>query len=227
MTRFRRLPFSLAEPVAPTPAPNGFVEQLNHRLSVGALLHQRLQYAAVSLRGETLCWLDMCNGRVLVAEPEEQMTVRLQLAVSERSSGLSLSPLDPDAFERQAQYTRAAPLRPTLWQAGLSACTANAPLPPLTAQSSLQLRRWPDFRVLAHRHGDFRICALLIKRAMDVEACSLALSLPRAEVQSFFNAAYLSGYAYLVQTQTQPVLRQSNGRGLVQLWRDVRARWSA
>jgi hypothetical protein len=227
MTRFRRLPFNLAEPVAPVSAPTGFVEQLNHRLSVGALLHQRLQYAAVNLRGETLCWLDMCNGRVLVAEPSEQMTVRLQLALSERSSGLSLSPLDPDAFERQAQYTRAAPLRPTLWQAGLSACTANAPLPPLTARSSLQLRRWPDFRVLAHRHGDFRICALLIKRAMDVEACSLALTLPRAEVQSFFNAAYLSGYAYLVQTQTQPVLRQSNGRGLVQLWRDVRARWSA
>lgn len=227
MTRFRRLPFNLAEPVAPVSAPTGFVEQLNHRLSVGALLHQRLQYAAVNLRGETLCWLDMCNGRLLVAEPSEQMTVRLQLALSEQSSGLSLSPLDPDAFERQAQYTRPAALRPTLWQAGLTACTANAPLPPLTAQSSLQLRRWPDFRVLAHRHGDFRICALLIKRAMDVDACVAALSVPRAEVQSFFNAAYLSGYAYLVQTQAQPVLRQSHGRGLVQLWRDVRARWSA
>lgn len=227
MTRFRRLPFSLAEPAAPVSAPVGFVEQLNHRLSVGALLHERLQFASVTLRGETLCWLDLRNGRVLMAEPAEQMTVRLQVAISGPLSGLSLSPLDADAFERQAQYTRAAALRPTLWQAGLSACTANAPLSPLTAQSSLQLRRWPDFRVLAHRHGDFRICALLIKRAMDVDACAVALSVPRAEVQSFFNAAYLSGYAYLVQTQTQPVLRQSNGRGLVQLWRDVRARWSA
>lgn len=227
MTRFRRLPFDQPEPAAPAPAPTGFVEQLHHRLSVGALLHERLLYAAVSLRGETLCWLDMQNNRVLVAEPAAEMTIRFQVALTDHRSQLEMSPLAADAFERQAQYTRSVPLRPMLWQAGLTACAANAPLRPLGMESSLQLRRWPDFRVLAHRHDDFRICALLIKRAMDADACSAALALPRGHVQAFFNAAYLSGYAYLVQDAPQRVLRTGRSRGLVQLWRDVRARWSA
>lgn len=228
MTRFRKIPFSLVhEPDLDDNASVGFVDQLRHRLSGGSVMHERLLYAALTLHGTTLCWIDVENNRAMMAEPGAQTLLSFQVALAQSLGALALAPLTRDAFERQAHYTRCLALRPMLWQAGLDACSANVPLAPLAAGSVLQLQRWPDFRVLGHRHDDVRICALLIRRAMDVDSCSAALALTTAQVQAFFNAAYLSGYAHLVHAAPVRALRTGRGRGLAQLWRDVRTRWSA
>jgi hypothetical protein len=59
-----------------------------------------------------------------------------------------------------------------------------------------------------------------------VRACCDILDLPRQTVQSFFNAAFLTAYAFPVVGEDAPV-RPSPADGLVNLWRQLRIRWSA
>jgi hypothetical protein len=226
MTRFRQIPFT-PDPSAPAQvsAPLGFVHRLRQRLAAEKVPQLHLHCAAVVLEENALCWLNIEQNLVMVSEPAGIALKQLELALGTKPDRLSLEPLARDAFDMQSRYTRTTPMRPLLWQAGLNVLEGGAPMPPLSPDSCLQLRRWPDFRVLAHRHDDFRICALLIKRGLTVQGACEALNLPQSQVQAFFNAAYLSGYAVPVLGTDAPKVPPKAGR-LATLWRDVRSRWS-
>lgn len=227
MTRFRQLPFAIdATPEDAGTPPLGFVPLLRQRLSGEPRSHARAQCMAINWQGRPLGWLDVESDRMILAEPVAVTLLHLQAALSREVPALDLSFLPRETFERHARHVRVLPLRPTLWQIGLEARPDDLPLAPLAAASCLLLRRWPDFRIVAHRPDDFRICALLVRRAHSVDACAGALDLPRRPVQAFFNAAFLSGYGFPVAataSQDEPV--QRTGHGLVQLWRHARARW--
>lgn len=224
MTRFHRLPFVDAETVASRrdPAAN-IVDQLRHHLA-GTVLQQ----FAIRHLGQGMLFADTHVGTALLAERAGLGGQRLRAALSGAPDELSLHAMDRQAFADEGGHARCMPLRPLLWNLGLLACSANIALAPLSSSSCIKLRRWPDFRVLAHRPDNFHMCALMIRAAMNVDACSEALSLPRPQVQAFFNASYLSGYA--MQVEAPPVARSptpTKGRGVAALWRSIRIRWSA
>ncbi len=223
MTRFHRMPLVDAQSNAAARGP---------RPNVVDLLRQGLDGVAsgpvaICHLGEGVLFVDFREGVAVLAECAGRGGQRLQAALSGTPDELRLHPLDPEAFNEEAGQGRCVPLRPLLWNLGLLACGANRALAPLSSDSCIKLRRWPDFRVLAHRPDSFRMCALMVKAPMSVEACSQALALPSSQVQAFFNASYLSGYATQVDA---PALRPSaapEGRGVAALWRSVRTRWSA
>lgn len=223
MTRFHRLPFVDAAPIATPrgPAPN-IVDQLRQGLD-GASLNQ----VVIRHSGEGMLFADLREGTAVLAECAGRGGQRLQAALSEAPGELSLHSMDPQSFADEAGRGRSMPLRPLLWNLGLLACSANRALAPLSSSSCIKLRRWPDFRVLAHRPDSFRMCALMIKAPMSVDACSQALALPSSQVQAFFNASYLSGYAMQVDAPSVRPSTAAKGRGVVALWRSVRTRWSA
>jgi hypothetical protein len=231
MTRFLRVPFG-AEPALSLaePQPMLFAQELRRQLMLERRQQGPIHCAAIMSKGKLLCWLDTEQNQAVLAEPSAMSLALFQAALVDPLPALELLPIARSLFDAQARRSRPVALRPLLWQVGLNACADNAPLPPLQADTRLRLRRWPDFRVLAHRHDDFRICALLIKHALDVAACSSVLGLPREEVQAFFNAAYLSGYAHPsaapLPTLTAVSARPAGGNALARMWRDVRNRWS-
>lgn len=230
MTRFRQLPFATdtTPDTAGTP-PLGFVPLLRQRLAGEPRSQARAQCMAINWQGRPLGWLDVESERMILPEPAAVTVLHLQNALSWDAPALELSFLPRDTFERHARHARVLPLRPTLWQIGHDARPANLALAPLSTDSDLQLRRWPDFRILAHRHDDFRICALLVRRAHNVDACAAALELPHTSVQAFFNAAFLSGYGFPVAAavpQGERVPAERAGLGLARLWREARARWA-
>lgn len=231
MTRFRRVPYDV-EPIAssPEPQPLLFVQDLRRRLMLERKQQGPIHCAAVMSRGKLLCWLDTEHNQAVLAEPSALSLALFQAALVDPPPTLELLPIARSLFDAQAQRSRPVALRPLLWQTGLNACADGAALPPLQDDTRLRLRRWPDFRVLAHRHDDFRICALLIKHALDVAACSSVLGLPRDEVQAFFNAPYLSGYAHPsaapLPALTAVPAKPAGGNALARMWRDVRNRWS-
>lgn len=226
MTCFHQIPFTpdpgAAEPVS---APLGFVHRLRQRLAADKVPQLHLHCAAVILEENALCWLNIEKNLVLVAEPASIALKQLELALGTKPGRLSLEPLARDALDMQSRHTKTTPMLPLLWQTGLNVLDGSAPMPPLSADSCLQLRRWPDFRVLTRRHDDFRICALLISRGLTVQHACDAVNLPQNQVQAFFNAAYLSGYALPVLATDAPTIPPKAGR-LATRWRDVRSRWS-
>lgn len=231
MSRCRPAPFDACTALpsmAMVPPP--FVEDLRRRLTGERRQHGPVHCVAIICNGKLLGWLDTEQSQAVLAEPSAVSLAMLQAALVDAVPRLELLPIARALFDVQARRARPVALRPLLWQVGLGACADHAPLPPLRRDSCVKLGRWPDFRVLAHRHDDFRICALLIQHALDVDACSSILGLPREEVQAFFNAAYLSGYAH---TDTDPAARltaapaaRAGGNALARMWRDVRNRWS-
>lgn len=229
MNRLARL-FHSASPAVPSVAPTAtslpFVQQL--RLYLGSDERQagRPYCVAVTFDDIDLCWIDARRDQMLFTEPAELVFKQVQRLMTDPRQRLLLRPVAREVFEQIAQGARAMPMRRTLWDMGIDAAFGDAPLPPLDADTRLKLRRWPDFRVLAHRHDDFRICALMIKHGMTVSLCCTVLGLPRTQVQSFFNAAFLSGYAFPSCDGAAP-LRVQAGGGLAGMWRQIRTRWGA
>lgn len=231
MSRFRRVPFDV-EPTLPSAAPQPllFVQALRRRLMLERKQQDPIHCAAIMSKGKVLCWLDTEHNLGVLAEPSAMSMALFQAALVDPQPTLELLPVARSLFDAQAARSRPVALRPLLWQAGLHAAADGAPLPPLQDDTCLRLRRWPDFRVLAHRHDDFRICALMIRHALDVGSCSSILGLPRVEVQAFFNAAYISGYAH-PSAAPMPALtvapaKPAASNALARMWRDVRNRWS-
>ncbi len=231
MTRFRRVPFDAQPETIVAAAPSLlFVQELRRRLALERKAQAPTHCVAILSKGRLLCWLDTEQNQGIFAEPSALSMAVFQAALIDPAKSLELLPIARSLFDAQAGRSRPVALRPMLWQVGLNACADSAPLPPLERDSRLRLRRWPDFRVLAHRHDDFRICALLIKHALDVDTCCSMLGVARDEVQAFFNAAYLSGYAHpsaapmpaLAAMPAKPV----GGGALARMWRDARNRWS-
>lgn len=118
------------------------------------------------------------------------------------------------------------PLTTLLWNTALRARLPTPLLAPLSPDTVLSLRRWPDFRALAHRHDHFRLCCLLLKRPASPTDAAALLALDGASVDPFFNAAFLSGYADVVDAPALPQLAAARtgqrGSMLARLWQSVR-----
>lgn len=235
MVRFRRHPFDdlearsapLSMPAATLPAAAlPFVQQLRIHLANDTSMPRRSAYAAVIHDDTAVCWLDTQNDRMMTTAPAPITLTLLQKLLAEEHPALSLAPVTQEVFEQRAVVSSNLALRPTLWNIALAATRLDRLMLPLQMDAKLRLRRWPDFRILAHRHDHFRLCALLIKQGASVQACCDILDLPQRQVQSFFNAAFLTAYAFPVMGSDAPV-RPSPTDGLVNLWRQLRIRWSA
>ncbi|MCF3497133.1 hypothetical protein C7E15_09115 [Stenotrophomonas maltophilia] len=235
MVRFRRQSFEdlqepfEAEPLAPAALPTAalpFVQQLRLHLASDSTPSRRPAHAAIIHDGATVCWLDARNDRMMTTAPAPITLTLLQRLLGDADSRLSLVPVTQEVFVQRATVCSNVPLRLTLWNVALVTDGPGVPIPPLQDCTKLRLRRWPDFRILAHRPDHFRLCALLIKQGASVRACCDILDLPRQTVQSFFNAAFLTAYAFPVVGEDAPV-RPSPADGLVNLWRQLRIRWSA
>ncbi|WMJ69893.1 hypothetical protein [Stenotrophomonas sp. 24(2023)] len=230
MTRYRRYPYQdvfderlhMASPPAALP----FVQQLRYYLSSDALADRGTGYAAIIHPNKTVCWLSARDDRMMTTEPSPIAIAELQRLLSEPTPDLALAMVNREMFEKRATTGSLLPMRPTLWDIGLHAGHGDTPLQPLMGDTQLQLHRWPDFRILAHRHDHFRLCALMVRHGVSVEGCSSLLDIPRQQVQAFFNAAYLSGYGFPVMG-SPPMARRSAADGLANLWRQIRIRWSA
>ncbi|SEM46740.1 hypothetical protein SAMN05428989_3930 [Pseudoxanthomonas sp. GM95] len=116
------------------------------------------------------------------------------------------------------------PLTPLLWQTALRMRMVPTPIAPLTEATALRMTQWPDFRVLAHRHDDFRLCTLLLKQACTATAAAALLEIDAGAACAFFNAAYLSGYATVEAIETPlPAPAEARPRSrLARLWRGMR-----
>lgn len=235
MVRFRRSSFEdpsalfAPPPMAPATLPSAalpFVQQLRIHLAGDTAMPRRSAYAAVIHDDATVCWLDAKNDRMMTTAPAPIALTLLQKLLAEEHPALSLAPVPQELFVQRAIVSSNLPLRPTLWNIGLAATRLDRLMPPLQMDAKLRLRRWPDFRILAHRPDHFRLCALLIKQGASVQACCEILDMPQRAVQAFFNAAFLTAYAFPVMGEDAPV-RPSPTDGLVNLWRQLRIRWSA
>ncbi len=235
MVRFRRASFEdPSEQFAPPPPAQAtlpsaalpFVQQLRLHLAGDAATSRRPAYAAVVHDDATVCWLDANSDRMMTTAPAPIALTLLQKLLADEHPPLHLAPVTQQMFVQRATVSSNLPLRPTLWNIGLAATRLDRLMAPLQLDAKLRLRRWPDFRILAHRPDHFRLCALLIKQGASVQACCDILGLPQRQVQSFFNAAFLTAYAFPVMGEDAPV-RPSPADGLVNLWRQLRIRWSA
>lgn len=203
-----------------------FVQQLRMHLAGNTAMPRRSAYAAVIHDNATVCWLDTKNDRMMTTAPAPIALALLHKLLADEHPPLCLAPVTQEILVQRATVSSNLPLRPTLWNIGLAATRLDRLMTPLQMDAKLRLRRWPDFRILAHRPDHFRLCALLIKQGASVQACCDILDLPQRQVQSFFNAAFLTAYAFPVMGEDAPV-RPSPADGLVNLWRQLRIRWSA
>ncbi len=240
MVRFRRTSFedsrapsasSLSSwtPITQATLPSAalpFVQQMRVFLAGDTSAARRPAHAAVIHDDAIVCWLDAKDDRMMTTAPAPIALALLHKLLADEHPPLRLAPVTHEMFMQRATVSSNLPLRPTLWNVGLAATRLDRPMQPLTMDMKLRLRRWPDFRILAHRHDHFRLCALLIKQGASVQACCEILDLPPRQVQSFFNAAFLTAYAFPVMGEDLPV-RPSPTDGLVKLWRQLRIRWSA
>jgi hypothetical protein len=203
-----------------------FVQPLRMHLAGDTAMPRRSAYAAVIHDNATVCWLDTKNDRMMTTAPAPIALTLLHKLLADEHPPLCLAPVTQEILVQRATVSSNLPLRPTLWNIGLAATRLDRLMTPLQMDAKLRLRRWPDFRILAHRPDHFRLCALLIKQGASVQACCDILDLPQRQVQSFFNAAFLTAYAFPVMGEDAPV-RPSPADGLVNLWRQLRIRWSA
>lgn len=173
MVRFRRRPFEdlqepfAAEPLAPAALPTAalpFVQQLRLHLASDGAPQRRPAHAAIIHDGATVCWLDARNDRMMTTAPAPITLTLLQKLLGDADPALSLVPVTQDVFVQRATVSSNIPLRLTLWNIALATAGHGTPMQPLHDGSKLRLRRWPDFRILAHRPDHFRLCALLIKQ---------------------------------------------------------------
>ncbi|WDS35079.1 hypothetical protein [Pseudoxanthomonas sp.] len=119
------------------------------------------------------------------------------------------------------------PLAPLLWQTALRMRMVPKLIEPLTEATALRVTQWPDFRVLAHRHDDFRLCTLLLEQACTATAAAELLGIDAGAARAFFNAAYLSGYATpeagMLPSPSPSVTAPTPPRSrLARLWRGMR-----
>lgn len=175
---------------------------------------------ALRMDGRDVLLLDYAGGSALLSDAGPE-------AIAERlatgATGLSLQP----AADPGGDAPRKA-LPALLWQIGQHVAQRSEGwrIPGLGDDVALRLQRWPDVRVLAHHHDDFRLCSILVRQAATPAACAQLLDLDPQPVRSFFHAAYLSGYA---SADTAPAASTAPAEpprrrvsALAGLWRSVR-----
>jgi hypothetical protein len=214
---------------APTPSPLPASAPDTGPLSVA--LRTRLAaadtVAALSLDGHDVLLLDF--RRLLAITPPEADDAQQTPAqlLGRAFARLSVRTLPPVQYSALFVDLPSLPMIPLLWQAALRMAEVPVLLAPLHEGCRLRLARWPDFRVLAHRHDDFRLCSLLLRRACTVLEASHALGVDPGAARAFFNAAWLSGYAQ-VESETavaptpSPTRQRGPGALLASMWRGVR-----
>lgn len=182
--------------------------------------------AALIRDGRLLLWLDF--GRRLAVPPVAGAHDALAGAVASAFHRLRLEPLPARGDDARAQAAHGLPLAPFLWNVALRIEGPTPLLDPLSRRSVLSLRRWPDFRALAHRHDHFRLCCLLLKRPSTTHEAAALLDLDGRCVDGFFNAAYLSGYAGITGESrapapaAHPAPAQPRMSALARMWRTMR-----
>jgi hypothetical protein len=164
-----------------------FVEQVRE------LLQARRGQAVLSLDGVDVLHLDFAAGQAVPLHSARQAVENVPGLLGPGFDRLVLRQV-PTVPASQAPRL---PLTPLLWQTALRMRMVPRLIAPLTEATALRMRQWPDFRVLAHRHDDFRLCSLLLKQAMTATEAAAQLDMDPGAARAFFNAAYLSGHAVL------------------------------
>lgn len=215
------VPSPLAATMAPAPP---------HAAGAQTPLAERLRGLMVSANGHAQLLLD---GEVVVlldfdrklAVPVLSAADALPALLAKAFARLWLETVTSARFNAGHDIEQALPVAPLLWAVAQHMETDAAPLPPLSTDSVLSLRQWPDFRALAHRHDHFRLCCLLLKRPSTAREASRLLGIDNAVVTGFFNAAYLSGYADISQAPARVAAvaqPRRAGSTLARMWRSVR-----
>lgn len=183
--------------------------------------------ACLRLRGQDAVLFDCARGSaVMLAGSIEDIGEPL----ARRPQDLALFEFPADAVEDAARDLPRVPLATLLWQIGRQAAGDGTgwAWPGLGDEIALRLHKWPDVRLLAHRHDDFRLCSILVRQAATPLQCAEWLGLDVAQVRAFFHGAYLSGYASAAQTEApasaQAAAPRKRVSGLAGLWRSVRQR---
>ncbi len=228
----RDAPAPAAAPApTPEPTPEAHHEAAADTGPLSMAVRARLQaadtVAALSLQGRDVLLLDF--RRLLAVVPPEAVAPDQTPAqlLGQAFDTLALRPLAPARYSALFVDLPSLPMIPLLWQAALRMAVVPVLVSPLHEGRRLRLARWPDFRVLAHRHDDFRLCSLLLRRACTVLEASHALGVDPGAVRAFFNAAWLSGYAQ-VESETAvapappPTRQRGPGALLASMWRGVR-----
>jgi hypothetical protein len=102
------------------------------------------------------------------------------------------------------------PIDSFLWASTLYASRGRL-LAGYSEKSYVQLKRWPDFSILAHDLEHFRIAAFMQKNPITIETVALKTGLPIEPVINFFNASVItniidikSNYQDKSQQETKP-----------------------
>lgn len=181
-----------AAPKPPAPAQMPVAEHLRTRLL------ERQGHAVLSLDGVPILQLDFSTA---TARPLHSARV------SDNVPGLLGPALDRLVLEEGGSLEPPAdaprlPLMPLLWQTALRMRMVPRLVAPLTEATALQMTLWPDFSVLAHRHDDFQLCALLRKQACTATEAAAQVGIDAGAARAFFNAAYISGHATVADAGT-------------------------
>lgn len=194
-----------------------FADQVRQRLAAGT------GQAVLSLDGVDVLQLDFASGTA-TAPRAGQALDHVPGLLGPGFERLALRLLDIEA--PAAKDGPRLPLTPLLWQIALRMRMVPKLIDPLTETTALRMAQWPDFRVLAHRHDDFRLCTLLLKQACTAVGAAELLDIEPGAARAFFNAAYLSGHATPEAAPAEagvPVAAPTpSGSRLAQLWRGMR-----
>ncbi|HYQ25499.1 hypothetical protein [Stenotrophomonas sp.] len=207
---------------SPGPAPIRLADGAH---AITRLLRERLPlrqgHALLGEGDQPLLLLDLQQDQaVLLEESASALVERL----AQGFEHLYLDALTATQYQALAGNRARQPLRPLLWQWAQRSRHWQA-LDERLRSAAVKLLRWPDFRVLGHDHDGFRLCSLLLKRACTVEECATLLELPPAAVRDFIHAAYLCGYAQVVNTAPAPLAARAGSPDhglLARLWRSLR-----
>jgi hypothetical protein len=98
---------------------------------------------------------------------------------------------DAIATITQKQGLKKYPIESFLWASTLYASRGRL-LAGYSEKTYVQLKRWPDFSILAHDSEHFRIAAFMQKNPITIETLVLKTGLPLEVVINFFNAAVIT-----------------------------------
>lgn len=218
-----------AAPSVPDPAN----EEESHAGEFVAAVRAQLEagngHALIALAGNPVLYVDFGKGVALPAALARLPADRYPAWLGNHFAQLSLHPIEAARFADAVPDAPRLPLVPLLWQTVLRMQADPVLIAPLEEQTCLHLKQWPDFRVLGHRHDDFRLCSLLLKRASTARECSHMLGIDPGAVRAFFNAAYFSGCASPLLPEPVPPPRAApavaaGGSILAGMWRRMRYR---
>lgn len=127
----------------------------------------------------------------------------------------------------EGNLVHAEPASVVIWKISKNMAQDAQYLPPLYEKTALSLTRWPDFDQLPHEYDDYRMASLLQKRSLNPDNLVKLLKVEEHTVKSFFNAAYLCGYADIDAAATPVVIKEppKQETGLSGLWKRVRKGW--